>query len=173
LPRFARYDNYFGLAAVTHTAYLCTMMKLRTLLFLAALVLPFRALADDAAKTGTLYKDPNCGCCQDYAEYLRQNGYALSVIPTEDLTDLRHEQGVSEDLAGCHMTLIDGYVIEGHVPVAMINRLLGERPNIKGISLPGMPMGSPGMSGEKTEAFTVLEIAADKSDAEPRVYGVE
>ncbi len=149
------------------------MMKLRTLLFLAALVLPFRALADDAAKMGTLFKDPNCGCCQDYAEYLRHNGYVLTVVPTEDLTDLRHEQGVSEDLAGCHMTLIDGYVIEGHVPVAMINRLLGERPNIKGISLPGMPMGSPGMSGEKTEAFTVLEIAADKSDAEPRVYGVE
>jgi len=149
------------------------MLKLRTLLFLTALMLPLRALADDAAKTGTLYKDPNCGCCQEYANYLRQNGYELSVVPTEDLGGLRHEHRVPEELAGCHMAVIDGYVVEGHVPVDMINRLLGERPAIKGISLPGMPMGSPGMSGKKSEPFTVLEIAAEKSDDAPRVYGVE
>ncbi len=149
------------------------MTQLRALILFILLLLPARALAADAAKTGTLYKDPNCGCCQEYADYLRQNGYELSVIPTEDLTGLRHEHGVPEELAGCHMTLINGYVVEGHVPVDMINRLLADRPNIKGISLPGMPMGSPGMSGKKSEPFTVLEIAAEKSDHVPRVYGVE
>ena len=164
---------YFGLAAVTRTAYLRSMQIMKTLIVLAAFILPLRALADDAAKTGTLYKDPNCGCCQDYAEYLRQNGFELSVIPTEELADLRQQQGVPEELTGCHMTLIDGYVIEGHVPVAMIAKLLGERPAIKGISLPGMPMGSPGMSGEKSEPFTVLEIAAEKTGEAPRIFGVE
>ena len=146
---------------------------MKTLIVLAAFILPLRALADDAAKTGTLYKDPNCGCCQDYAEYLRQNGYVLTVVPTEELPQLRAQQAIPEDLEGCHMTLIDGYVIEGHVPVAMIAKLLGERPAIKGISLPGMPMGSPGMSGEKSEPFTVLEIAAEKTGEAPRIFGVE
>lgn len=155
------------------TAYFRFMQLMKILIVLAAFILPLRALADDAAKTGTLYKDPDCDCCQDYAEYLRQNGYMLTVIPTGELAELRHGQGVSEDLTGCHMTLIDGYVIEGHVPVAMVKRLLGERPNIKGISLPGMPMGSPGMSGEKSEPFTVLEIAAEKTSEAPRIFGVE
>ena len=148
-------------------------MKLRYLIILAALMLPLRALAEDAARTGTLYKDPNCGCCEDYAKYLRQNGYALTIVPTEDLADMRHQHGISEELAGCHMTLIDGYVIEGHVPVKMINRLLADRPAIKGISLPGMPMGSPGMGGEKEAPLTVLEIAAKDANATPQIFGVE
>ena len=149
------------------------MMKLKVLIILAAFMLPLRAMAADAALAATLYKDPDCGCCEEYANYLRRNGYRITVIPTQDLPDLRAAQGVPDDLAGCHMTLIDGYVIEGHVPADMINRLLTERPAIKGISLPGMPPGSPGMSGEKTEAFTVLEIAAVARSGEPRVFAVE
>ncbi len=148
-------------------------MKAGYLILLAALMLPLRALADDAARTGTLYKDPDCGCCEDYAEYLRQNGYALTVIPTEALAGMRQKHGISGELAGCHMTLINGYVVEGHVPAAMINRLLAERPAIKGISLPGMPMGSPGMAGEKSGPLTVLEISAQNPDEAPRVFGVE
>lgn len=152
------------------------MTKLRAIIILAALILPLRALAEDAARTGTIYKDPNCGCCEDYAKYLRQNGYALTVVPTEDLADMRHQHGISEELAGCHMALIDGYVIEGHVPVAMITRLLADRPAIKGISLPGMPLGSPGMSGEKEAPFMVLEIAAENSPEgrdTARVFAIE
>jgi len=149
------------------------MIKKKLLMLFILAFLPARALAADAANTGTLYKDPDCGCCQDYAGYLRENGFDLKVVPTGELAVLRHEHGVPQGLAGCHMTLIDGYVVEGHVPVAMIRRLLGERPEIKGISLPGMPMGSPGMSGEKSAPFTVLEIAGGKNDKEPRIYGVE
>lgn len=149
------------------------MIRASALVLFCALLLPLRALADDISRTGTLYKDPNCGCCEDYAKYLRANGYQLAVVPTEDLSDLRLQQGVSEELTGCHMMLIDGYVVEGHVPVAMIERLLEERPAIKGISLPGMPMGSPGMSGEKTEPFTVLEIAAENPQGDAKVFGVE
>ncbi|MCK9992620.1 MAG: hypothetical protein Dbin4_01140 [Alphaproteobacteria bacterium] len=146
---------------------------MKIIIFSVLLLLPLRALADDAAKTGTLYKDPDCGCCEDYAKYLRQNGFEIKIVPTEELPQLRAEQGVPEEMAGCHMTLIDGYVVEGHVPAAMINRLLGERPTIRGISLPGMPMGSPGMSGEKTGPFTVLEIATENPHGDARVFGVD
>jgi len=149
------------------------MIKIKPLILFLLALLPVRALADDAAKTGTLYKDPNCGCCQDYAEYLRQNGYALQVVPTDELPLLRAEHDIPEGLEGCHMALIDGYVIEGHVPVAMINHLLETRPGIKGVSLPGMPMGSPGMTGKKSGPFTVLEISATASDTEARVFAVE
>ena len=90
------------------------------------------------------------------------------VRPTHNLSLIRHEHGVPDRLAGCHTLLVGGYVVEGHVPVAILDRLLSERPKIKGISLPGMPEGSPGMTGEKTEPFTVYEI----SD-EPKVYEVE
>lgn len=146
---------------------------MKIIIFSVLLLLPLRALADDAAKTGTLYKDPDCGCCEDYAKYLRQNGFEIKIVPTEELPQLRAEQGVPEEMAGCHMTLIDGYVVEGHVPAAMINRLLSERPTIRGISLPGMPMGSPGMSGEKTGPFTVLEIATENPHGDARVFGVD
>lgn len=150
------------------------MRKLRPVLFIAMLLLfPLRAMAEDAVRTGTLYKDPDCDCCQEYASYLRRNGYQITVIPTQDLQDLHTARGVPAELAGCHMTLIDGYVIEGHVPAAMIGRLLAERPAIRGISLPGMPLGSPGMNGKKNEPFTVLEIASETQSGKPRVFAVE
>ena len=137
------------------------MQIMKTLIVLAAFILPLRALADDAAKTGTLYKDPNCGCCQDYAEYLRQNGYVLTVVPTEELPQLRAQQGIPEDLEGCHMTLIDGYVIEGHVPADLIDKLLKEKPQVLGLAVPGMPMGSPGMEGGKPEPYQVFTFDKD------------
>ena len=115
-----------------------------------------------------MYKTPECHCCEWYANYLRNHGYNVVVRPTHNLSLIRHEHGVPDRLAGCHTLLVGGYVVEGHVPVAILDRLLSERPKIKGISLPGMPEGSPGMTGEKTEPFTVYEI----SD-EPKVYEVE
>jgi hypothetical protein len=91
------------------------------------------------------------------------------VKPTHDLPLLHRQHGVPEPLVGCHTTLVDGYVIEGHVPVRSVLRLLTEKPAIKGISLPGMPAGSPGMFGEKTEPFTIYEIG----DRPAKVYAVE
>ena len=125
--------------------------------------------ASEAAKKAVVYKDPQCGCCDGHADYLRENGFEVTVKPTQDLRTLRLIGGVAEHFAGCHMTLIDGYVVEGHVPVEPINRLLSERPDIKGIALPGMPTGSPGMGGQKTEPFVVYEIAPGA----PKVYSVE
>ena len=117
----------------------------------------------------TIYKTPNCGCCEQYATYLRQNGFEITVKPTHDLTMIKRRYGVPEKFDGCHTMLIDGYVVEGHVPVSTINRMLTERPSIKGISLPGMPQGSPGMSGTKREPFTIYGFGQVK----PKVYSVE
>src|SRR3546814_968151 len=95
------------------------------------------AVAAGEKPAATLYKNPQCGCCEEYAAYLRQHGYRVTVKPTHDLALLSRQHGVPEPLQGCHTTLIDGYVVEGHVPVKAIDRLLVERPAIKGISLPG------------------------------------
>jgi hypothetical protein len=123
----------------------------------------------EAPRAATLYKSPQCGCCEGHADYLRANGFEVTVKPTHDLPLLKRRYGVPAALEGCHTTLIDGYVVEGHVPVASILRLLSERPDIKGISLPGMPAGSPGMSGEKTAPFTIYAIG----DEPAKVYAVE
>lgn len=120
----------------------------------------------------TLYKNPQCTCCEQYANYLRDNGFTVKVVPTHDLSLIRRQAGIDipEKLEGCHTMLIDKYVVDGHVPLKTLDRLLTERPEIRGVSLPGMPMGSPGMTGRKTEPFTIYEIG---NDAEPRVYATE
>jgi len=125
-----------------------------------------------SARQATLYKNPQCGCCEDYADYLRGRGYKVEVIPTHDLDAVRSRHRVPDLLYGCHTTLVDGYVVEGHVPAGTIERLLRERPRIRGISLPGMPQGSPGMTGRKKEPFTIYEIGA-QTTGKPRVYAVE
>jgi len=128
--------------------------------------------------TATLYKDPNCGCCQGYAEYLRANGYAVVVKPTDDLMAVKKTQNVPEHLHACHSMVIGGYVVEGHVPVKILDRLLAERPKIRGISLPGMPQGSPGMSGTKEAPFKVYEIGGKggkgtQGAGDTKLYAVE
>jgi hypothetical protein len=144
------------------------MRNALTLLLLAAVLGTAPAVAEDA-RQATLYKNPQCGCCGGYADYLREHGFEVTETPTHDLSLLHRQHGVPEPLVGCHTTLIDGYVVEGHVPIGAVIRLLTEKPPIKGISLPGMPAGSPGMFGEKTEPFTIYEIG----EAEPRIYAVE
>jgi hypothetical protein len=142
-----------------------TMQRAVLALALGAGLLSSPALAADA----TLHRTPSCGCCLGYADALKQVGFAVTVVDADDLDAFKAEHAVPEDLAGCHTTLIDGYVIEGHVPLAIVERLLRERPAIRGVSLPGMPMGSPGMGGAKSEPFVVYQIG----DGEPVVYATE
>ena len=132
----------------------------------AALML-FAQLA--LAAEATVYKTPQCGCCKEYVDYLRQNGFTVKAVDLDDLAPIKRKLGVPQALEGCHTTVIDGYAIEGHVPAASIKRLLSERPAIKGISLPGMPAGSPGMSGKKTEPFEIYTI----TEGPPKVYDKE
>jgi hypothetical protein len=104
----------------------------------------------------TVYKDPTCGCCGKWAEHLRSNGFEVAVQETKDLAGYRKKYGVPESLASCHTAVVDEYAVEGHVPAREIQRLLKERPKAKGLAVPGMPMGSPGMEAAKTQAYSVL-----------------
>jgi hypothetical protein len=117
----------------------------------------------------TVYKTPQCGCCAEYAKYLDANGYAVTVVEAEDLEPIKRNFAVPEQLEGCHTVVVDGYAVEGHVPVELIDRLLAERPQVNGISLPGMPLGSPGMNGEKQAPFTIYSFGGGA----PAVYAVE
>jgi hypothetical protein len=116
----------------------------------------------------TLYKNPQCGCCEGYADYLRQNGFAVDVVPAHDLVTMARQNGVPEELDGCHISMIDGYVVIGHVPIDAIRKLLAERPKIIGISIPGMPTGLPGMPGLRPEPIAIYAIAA--AAGEPKVF---
>jgi hypothetical protein len=145
-------------------------MNRRALLLLliggaAGIVAPSARAAGDSKKV-TLYKDPQCGCCEGYANYLRGNAFAVTIVPTHDLPLLDEKYGIPTDLQPCHISLIGGYVVGGHVPIEIVNRLLADKPRIAGITLPGMPLGSPGMSGEKTAPFKIYEI----SKGSRRVY---
>ncbi|MGT2442991.1 DUF411 domain-containing protein [Ensifer adhaerens] len=119
----------------------------------------------------TLYKNPQCGCCEGYAAYLRENGFNVDAKPTNDLLEISRKAGVPENMQGCHTMFIDGYVVDGHVPATIVRKLLKERPPIAGITLPGMPMGSPGMAGKKTEPFVIYTVPKDGK--KPEVYATE
>jgi hypothetical protein len=147
-------------------------MKRLTLIFAALVLALGSGLAAAQEKiTATLYKNPGCFCCDAYADYLRANGFNVTVVEHPNMTLIKQKYGVHQDLAGCHSTVIGKYVIEGHVPIGPIERLLAEKPNIKGISLPGMPQGSPGMSGTKEGPFEVLSITG--KDGPTPVYAKE
>ena len=118
------------------------------------------ALAGDN-NTARIYKSRYCGCCEGYTAYLRQNGFEVEVTNSEEMGEIKRLAGVPEPMESCHTMLIGNYVVEGHVPLRAITKLLREKPAIRGIALPGMEQGSPGMDGEKTEPFTIYAITDD------------
>lgn len=94
----------------------------------------------------TVYRDPGCGCCTAWARIARESGYEVTVIDHTDMPSIKRQYGVPDELLSCHTTIVGGYAIEGHVPIADVERLLAERPaDVRGIAVPGMPLGSPGM----------------------------
>lgn len=102
-------------------------------------------------------KSPYCGCCGAWVEHMVANGFEAVVSNIEDLTPIKDRHGVPAELRSCHTALIDGYVIEGHVPAAEVRRLLAERPAATGLAVPGMPLGSPGMEmGETRDPYAVI-----------------
>ncbi|MCK1709106.1 MULTISPECIES: DUF411 domain-containing protein [unclassified Bradyrhizobium] len=145
-------------------------MKRRTfclgcMLAAMAPVLPAVAAAPIHA---TLYKNPQCTCCEGYAAYLRSDGFDVEVKPTNDLNQISEKAGVPEKYQGCHTMFVGNYVVDGHVPVEVVQKLLKERPPIAGITLPGMPARSPGMSGQKAKPFVIYAITRDGKA--PTVY---
>jgi hypothetical protein len=118
-----------------------------------------------------VWKDPNCGCCGDWVEHMKANGFDVRVNDVGNAAT-RARLGVPTKLGSCHTAVVGGYAIEGHVPAADIHRLLKERPNALGLTVPGMPVGSPGMDGEvygaRRDPYDVLLIA--KGGQSTRVF---
>ena len=124
------------------------------------------AMPDTSSATGpqmTVYRSASCGCCTSWGSHIASAGYRIEDHVTEDMDAVKKARGISPQQASCHTAVVEGYVIEGHVPASAIQRLLTERPNIRGLAVPGMPMGSPGMevAGVEAERFEVLAIAHD------------
>ena len=108
----------------------------------------------------TVYKSATCSCCALWVTHLKDNGFPTRAEDVADLGPVKKKHGVPEALASCHTALADGYVVEGHVPASDVRRLLAEKPNIAGLAVPGMPIGSPGMEGPGAKGYDVLSVGA-------------
>jgi hypothetical protein len=110
-----------------------------------------------------VYKDPSCGCCSLWIEHLRSHGFTAKAIDSSTMDQIKDARGVPKQARSCHTGVVNGYVIEGHVPAADILRLLTERPRVAGLAVPGMPIGSPGMevAGVKPQKYDVLAFTKD------------
>jgi hypothetical protein len=106
----------------------------------------------------TVFKSPSCGCCENYATYLKRQGFTINMVEIDDMNQIKEKYHVSPALGSCHTSLVGNYIVEGHVPVEAINKLLAEKPAIAGIAMPGMPSGSPGMPGGKEEPFVIYSF---------------
>lgn len=117
-----------------------------------------------AAVSIVVYKDPNCGCCTSWVEHLRKHGFAVIVRDTSDVSGAKATGRVPEQLQTCHTAFVNGYVVEGHVPAADIQKMLDEKPKIAGIGVAGMPAGSPGMEvGNRHDPYDVIAFNRDGS----------
>lgn len=116
---------------------------------------PTRADAH-ALPRALVYKTPTCGCCSLWVDHMREAGFEVDARDLNDIIPVKIDAGVPPRMSSCHTTLIDGYVVEGHIPAEHVKRLLEERPDIVGIAVPGMPIGSPGMEGIGARPYQVL-----------------
>lgn len=130
-----------------------------TSLALAPVLLTLLFVRPVHAEEITVYKTPTCGCCSGWVDYLRDSGFDVTTHDLKDLTQIKHQHGLTDRrLMSCHTAIVDGYVVEGHVPVNDIRRLLEERPDIVGITAPGMPQMSPGMRSLVPKDYDVLSF---------------
>jgi hypothetical protein len=140
---------------------------MRTVILAVAGVLVLSAASSGQQKSKpipmSVYKSPACGCCVKWIDYMRANGFDPKVQDVENIGALKLKLGVREEFSSCHTTEVGGYVVEGHVPVETVQRMLKERPKIAGLSVPGMPAGSPGMEvpGGRMESYNILAFTSD------------
>jgi len=137
----------------------------------SALLLSPAAFADED-ETITVYKSPWCGCCEIWTDAAREAGFHVVIEDMEDLSGIKQQAGVPDDMQACHTAVIGKdrkYVIEGHVPLEAIRKMMTERPDIRGIAVPGMPEGSLGMGYDPEAKYTVFALG-EKSSDEPQPY---
>jgi hypothetical protein len=109
-----------------------------------------------------VFKTPTCGCCANWVKHLEQNGFRTKVTDLGDLTQIKNKHGVPGKVESCHTALVGGYIVEGHVPAADIQKLLKAKPGVAGIAVPGMPVGSPGMEqGSRVDSYNVVTFTKD------------
>ena len=135
---------------------------------LAALVLAVQLPVMAAVIPVKLYKNPSCFCCDLYAKHLEENGFKVELINTTDMASIKQKYGIPAKLEGCHTAIVEGYVVEGLVPAKFVQQMLKEHRAIKGVSLPGMPVGAPGMPGAKPKPLNVYTLDTSPS---PAVFG--
>jgi hypothetical protein len=139
---------------------------------IAALLLPMGGIdiAHAALPAIDVYKSANCGCCHQWIAHLRTNGFTVNAHDVDDPSDYREKFGVPSALGACHTAVVGGYTIEGHVPAADIKRLLAQRPKAKGLAVPGMPLGAPGMEAARSQPYDVLLFQTDGRHTVSRHY---
>ena len=116
------------------------------------------------AATMTVHKSASCGCCAKWVEHVQKHGFTVKVVNVDDIMAVKAKAGIPGKLASCHTSMVGGYVVEGHVPAADIKKLLASKPKAKGIAVPGMPMGSPGMEhSDHRQPYQTLLLKADGS----------
>ncbi|MBS2132245.1 DUF411 domain-containing protein (plasmid) [Burkholderia thailandensis] len=142
-------------------------MRYPKMILLATLALGIQVPALAEGIPVTLYKNPNCGCCDAWAKDLQANGFEVKTVNTENLASVNERYGVPENLEGCHTAIVGGYVVEGLVPAKYVKNLLKQHPATKGIALPGMPTGVPGMPGARSGPLKIYYL---ESGAAPRVF---
>ena len=132
----------------------------------SALALPLAAVA--AQPVIEVYKTASCGCCKEWVRHLEANGFTVKARDVANPSDYREKFGIPAQYGSCHTGHVNGYAIEGHVPAADIKRLLSERPKARGLAVPAMPMGSPGMEGPRKDPYEVLLV---KDGGKATVFG--
>lgn len=137
-------------------------MKKQTLLkAVLTWALSVHLAANAALPVIDVYKSEYCGCCTEWVKHLEANGFTVKAHNVANPSDYRKKFGIPEELGSCHTGVVQDYALEGHVPAADIKRLLAEKPKAKGLTVPGMPVGSPGMEGSRNDPYDVLLIQTD------------
>lgn len=131
------------------------------ILFFALIVILKSTESHAEDNTVTVYKSPTCGCCKKWISHLEDNGFKVKAVDINNLSNVKNMAGIPAGAGSCHTAFIDDYVIEGHVPANDIKQLLTEKRDVVGLTVPGMPMGSPGMEGHRVDKYSVYEFGKE------------
>jgi hypothetical protein len=137
----------------------------------AAILLSIQATAWAASPVVDVYKSATCGCCKEWIKHLEKNGFTVRAHEVDNPSDYREKFGIPQRFGSCHTGVVQGYALEGHVPAADIQRLLKQKPKAKGLAVPAMPMGSPGMEGPRQDPYDVYLVKQDGNATIYKHYG--
>ncbi len=141
--------------------YTKKLMAAALLLAGVAVVVSFRPASPDLDADVVVYKSPTCGCCVKWIDHLEEAGYTVRAENVVDMVSVKQREGVPMDLSSCHTAIIGDYVFEGHIPARVISDFLEEGPDLAGLAVPGMPIGSPGMEGWNPAPYDVIAFDGD------------